>query len=448
MDRALPQRRVPARGRLTWRAEVAPPDRRFARRLAIVTAVALAVRVASVERWYRELPLGFTDNFFYSVQADLLADGKGYADPFHWERTGQLIASADHPPLYSTYLAVFSFLGLDGATYHRLASSLLGAATVVVVGLVARRLAGDRAGLLAAAIAAIYPPLWIVDGTLVAESPYALMIGLTVLAALRLADRPRWRAAAVLGGVIGLAALTRSEGVTLLALLVVPLLLVRPIAWHRRAGLLAVTVVATMLVIAPWFVRNLSRFEEPVPLAYGAGYVLKIGNCDPTYSGTMFGYWDISCAYAGSLLPDKSVAEQKARAQAIDYISANRGRLPAVMAARVGRIWHLYRVEQGISFDVFFERRGRLPSELAVRAFYGAAVLAAAGAWALRRQRAALVVLGSLFVSATVSAALAFGITRYRIPADVGLAILAGVGLDALLRRARRRAAPLEGRSS
>jgi hypothetical protein len=427
---------------------VAPADRRFAGRLAIVAAVALAIRFAAVERWYRELPLGFTDNFFYSVQADFLADGKGYADPFHWERTGQLIASADHPPLYSTYLAVFSFLGLDGATYHRLASCLLGAATVVVIGLVTRRLAGDRAGLLAAAIAAIYPPLWIVDGTLVAESPYALLIALTLLAALRLAEHPRWRAAAVLGGVIGLAALTRSEGVTLLGLLVVPLLLVRPIPWRRRAELLAVAVTAAALVIAPWFVRNLGRFEEPVPLAYGAGYVLKIGNCDPTYSGTMFGYWDISCAYAGSLLPDKSVSEQKARAQAIDYISAHRGRLPAVMAARVGRIWHLYRVEQGISFDIFFERRGRVPSELAVRAFYGAAVLAAAGAWALRRQRAALVALGSLFVSATVSAALAFGITRYRIPADVGLAILAGVGLDALLRRARPRAEPVEAGAS
>lgn len=423
-------------------------DRRFAGRLALLAATALAVRMAAVERWYRELPLGFTDNFFYSVQADFLADGKGYSDPFHWQRTGQLIASADHPPLYSTYLAVFSFLGLDGATYHRLASCLLGTATVVVVGLVARRLAGDRAGLLAAAIAAVYPPLWIVDGTLVAESPYALLIGLTLLAALHLADHPHWRAAVVLGGVIGLAALTRSEGVTLLGLLVVPLLIVRPIPWRRRAALLGIAVGTAALVIAPWFVRNLGHFEEPVPLAYGAGYVLKIGNCDPTYSGTMFGYWDISCAYAGSLLPDKSVSEKKARAQAIDYISAHRGRLPAVVAARVGRIWHLYRVEQGISFDIFFERRGRVPSELAVRAFYGAAALAAAGAWALRRQRAALVALAALFVSATLSAALAFGITRYRIPADVGLVVLAGVGLDALLRRARGRAAPVEAEAS
>jgi hypothetical protein len=410
---------------------------RFAGRLALVSLVGLVVRVAAMDHWYRKLPLGFTDNFFYSVQADFLADGKGYSDPFHWEQTGRLIASADHPPLYSTYLAVFSFLGLDGATYHRLASCLLGAATVAVIGLVARRLAGDRAGLLAAVVAAVYPPLWIADGTLVAESPYALLIGLTVLASLRLADRRDLRSAAALGAVIGLAALTRSEGATLVVILVVPLLLVCPIRWGDRLKLLAVTGVVAGLVITPWFVRNLGKFEEPVPLAYGAGYVLKIGNCDPTYSGQMFGYWDISCAYAGALLPDKSVSEKKARAQAFDYIDAHRDRLPAVMAARVGRIWHLYRVEQGISFDVFFERRGRVPSELAVRASYLSAALAAVGAWALRHKRAALVTLGALVASATISAALAFGITRYRIPADVGLAILAGVGIDALLRRVR-----------
>ena len=40
----------------------------------------------------------------------------------------------------------------------------------------------------------------------------------------------------------------------------------------------------------------------------------------------------------------------------------------------------------------------------------------------------------------TVTAALAFGTTRYRIPADVALVVLAGVGLAALVGRWRRRA--------
>src|SRR5690606_9571516 len=157
----------------------------------------------------------------------------------------------------------------------------------------------------------------------------------------------------------------------LLALLVVPLLVVLDLSWRERLRLAVITGAVTAALIAPWFIRNLQHFERPVPLAYGAGYVMKIGNCDPTYEGDMLGYWDIRCASAGPLLPDKSVAEEKARAQAVDYIKDHLDRVPTVVAARVGRLWHLYRVEQGISFDVFFERRGRVPSELAVRAFYG-----------------------------------------------------------------------------
>jgi len=432
--------------RLASPTEVEPPARVPWVWLGAVGAVALGIRLWAIQTYYRELPLGFSDNFFYSVQAGFLADGKGYSDPFFWEDTGRYIASADHPPLYSTFLAVFSAMGLDGATDHRVVTAaVFGVGTVVAVGLVAHRLAGRAAAVLAAAVAALYPPLWIADGTIIAESPYAMWMALVVLVGLRLADRPRRRTAALLGALVGLAALTRSEGAFLIVLLVLPLVLVlRELPWRRRVALVATAAGACTLVILPWFVRNLARFEEPVPLAYGAGYVMKIGNCDPTYGGEMFGYWDIRCAYAGPLLPDKSVAEQRARAQAIDYISEHRDRVAAVVAARVGRIWHLYRVEQGISFDVFFERRGRWPSEAAVRAFYAVSAAAAAGIWRVRGERAMLVLAGALVASATISAALAFGITRYRMPGDVALVILAGVGLAHLSELVRRRAGPEE----
>lgn len=420
--------------------------RRFAIALGGISVLALVVRVWSVLAYYRRLPLGFTDNFYYSQQANFLADGHGFSDPYHWSDTGQLIASADHPPLYSLYLAVWSLLGFRGPTEHRLASSLLGVATVVVLGLVARRIAGNRAGLVAAGVAALYPPLWIVDGTIVAESIYALVIGLLLLAALDAIDRPSLRTFAVLGATIGLAALARSEGLSLLVLLVVPVLLLLRLGWRERISMAVIAGLAAGALIAPWFVRNLQHFDEPVPLSYGAGFVLYIGNCDETYHGAMLGYWDFNCAYPGDFLPDKSVAERRARSEALDYIADNLDRVPVVVAARVGRLWHLYRVEQGISFDKFFERRGHFPSDAAVPAFYAVAAAALAGAWSLRRRRATLVAILSLAVSATISAAVAFGITRYRIAGDVALVVLAGVGVDAVLRRTldRRRTAEPE----
>ena len=437
LDHALPGRRVPRD--VTDAGSAAKPYRV----LGLIALGGFVLRVVTTNAYYRELTLGWTDNFFYHQTAQFLVDGKGFADPFHWEQTGELIASADHPPLYSMYLALFSLLGLDSPMHHRVASCLLGATTVFVIGVVAARLAGARAGIISAVVAALYPPLWIVDGTLVAESPYALWMALLVLVSLRLNERPSLGRAAVVGLVLGLAALTRSEATGLFVLLVAPLMLVTRVGWGRRFALAGMVGLVAVASIAPWALRNEARFEEHVPLAYGAGYVMKIGNCDPTYHGEKLGYWDITCAYAKPLLPDKSVSEVDARAQATDYIADHKERLPAVVAARVGRLWHVYRVEQGITYDQFFERRGHLASQLAVPALYAVVLLGAAGAWAQRRRPAVLVTTGALVVSATVSAALAFAITRYRIAGDVALVILAGIGLDAMLRAwSRRRGAP------
>ena len=373
------------------------PWGRFGVALAGIAAVGLGVRVAAVMAWYRHLPLGPTDNYFYWAQAKAVARGAGYINPFE---AGE-VASAAHPPLYSTYLAVFARVGLDSPLQFRLASCLLGLATIVVIGITARRIAGDRAGLVAAGVAAVFPPLWIADGTLVSESMYALIIALVLLAGHTMTTRQDLRSAAVLGVAVGLATLTRSEGLALVVLLVWPLAaLARSLPWRRRLGLATVATAAAVVTISPWVVRNMVQFEQPVYLSDSTGYVMALGNCDETYSGRYLGYWFFECAYVGEP-GDASVDDGPAREQAVDYMRAHKSRVPVVMAARVGRLWHVYRVTQGIDFDVFYERRGRLPSNLAVPAVYVAVALSAVAAWARRRDPTSLVLLGSVVLSAS-----------------------------------------------
>ncbi|HKP91897.1 MAG TPA: glycosyltransferase family 39 protein, partial [Thermoleophilaceae bacterium] len=132
------------------------------------------------------------------------------------------VPTAEKPPLYPSYLAVWAKLGLASLRWNLAASCFLGAGTVAVVGLVARRVAGARAGLVAAALAAVYPGLIVLDGSLRSESLYVLLVAVALLAALRLVERATWQRAALLGAAIGLAALTRSEAVLLLLLLALP----------------------------------------------------------------------------------------------------------------------------------------------------------------------------------------------------------------------------------
>jgi hypothetical protein len=67
--------------------------------------------------------------------------------------------------------------------------------------------------------------------------------------------------------------------------------------------------------------------------------------------------------------------------------------------------------------------------------------LATVGIWARRRDALSWVLIGSVVVSGTASAAITFGITRYRVAGDVGLALFAGIGAAWLLDRlgSRRR---------
>jgi len=359
-----------------------------------------------------------------------------------------------------------SLLGGTSALAHRLASCVLGAAAVAVVGLTGRRIAGERAGLVGAALAAVYPMLWINDGMLISESMYVLLVAAVLLAAYRLWDARTTTNALLLGIAIGLAALTRPEAVLLVPLIGVPLLFSRVTdVRHRIFGVLAVGL-ACLAVILPWWVRNLTTFEKPTFLATGHGSVLQSANCDQTYSGQFLGYWDIHCILDGRppqnaeqralskrkdvpaivyLLAqdprDESIPDVRARSKALDYIRDHLARAPVVALARVGRVWGVYRVEQQVSFDDFFERRGHWPSWAGTWMYYALVPFSVYALVVMRRRRVPISPMIAIVLMVTATAAISIGITRYRVGADVMLTILGGVGIDAVWRRLRPAAA-------
>jgi 4-amino-4-deoxy-L-arabinose transferase-like glycosyltransferase len=119
------------------------------------------------------------------------------------------------------YLAVWSVLGLDSVTWHRIASCFLGTAAVVVIGLVGRRIGGNVVGLLAAGIAALYPEMWINDGMLLSEPMAILTASVAILAMYGFARRPTMRNALWMGLACGFVALTRTELILLFVVAVI-----------------------------------------------------------------------------------------------------------------------------------------------------------------------------------------------------------------------------------
>src|SRR5688500_1291320 len=130
------------------------PDwtRGFRGRLALIAAAAFAIRLIHVLA-IAPASEGIEDAFWFAQVANSVADGNGFTI-FSGNVFGSDLerrATAEHPPLYPLLLAAATQLGVTGDEALRALGTLTGTATVVLIGLIGRRVAGDAVGLLAAA---------------------------------------------------------------------------------------------------------------------------------------------------------------------------------------------------------------------------------------------------------------------------------------------------------
>jgi hypothetical protein len=399
----------------------------FRRALGAIVLVGLVLRLLYAYALVKSRPL-LGDALEFQQQANLLASGHGLIEPQVWFAHHISRPSGDKPPLYPFLEAAISVLGGRSWAWHDIVDLVAGMATVWVTGLVGRRAGGrrgERVGLIAAAVAAVYPLLIAADGSLRSESVFALLVTLSLLCALRLREAPSARRAAVLGAVIALAALTRSE-----ALLLVVLLPFAIAGWRR--GL--VSLAACVLVLSPWLIRDAIAFGRPVLISTNVGGLLAGANCAKTYHGPLLGQWDLSC------LPPATYANEAAesdhlRTVGLRYAQHHATRLPAVIVARVGRSFEVFNPEQQWAMEAFFEGRNEKVEKAGVFVYYAVELLAIAGAVLLRRRRGPYAILLSPLVLVVFVSVTGYGFTRFRVGAEPALIVLAAVAIDAVVDR-------------
>jgi hypothetical protein len=439
---------------------VSPESRRFARLLLLIVVVAFGVRGAyvgfakhgpclvdagggSVVRVESECLHG--DELFYSPAAEHLADGGGFTEnPVAVLGGAEPGPAADHPPLTIMVLAPVSWLGdvpplswLGDDTHigqRRWAMAVLGTALVVLVGLLGRAVGralrvrrADDVGLASAALAAVYPGLWISDGLLFSETIANICLVAALLLAVRTLLHPRRTIVLALGCACGLATLARAELV-----LLVPLVALPAVIWGYEAGARVKPAIGLLVaagtVLAPWVVFNLARFEEPVLVSTNIGHALAGSNCDITYYGDGIG---LTYLFEPCVPPrpegDQSVLARSLQDRAVDYMREHSTRVPVVMAARVGRSLSLFMPADMLWFNEP-EGRERWATMLGLLAFYPAFAFATGGllvAW--RRHRATAWILVAPVMIVVLASALTYGQTRFRSPAEPGLVVLAAV---------------------
>ena len=422
--------------------------RRLRLALGAILILGAGLRVGWVA-FVAEDPKVVTDAGQYLHLGRDLAHGDGYrttrevatlADP----RRGAAKApppTAFYPPGYPMFVA--AVVGTSDALgvaqdlqvpIIEMIQALLGTATILGVFELGRRLAGESVGVSGAAVMAFYPNQIATTGTLQLETVFVLLSVLSALALLNLARavRPSLRNVTLTGFGLGLVALVRPT-IALLAVgwFVTMLVLRAPV--RRTLALAGVLIIAMVLPVAPWTVRNSIRMKTFVPISTGAGpalcqarnpysdggpnYMVLVQGCVPPHVG-------------GDARQQEVRFNAFASHQATTWVKAHPLEELAMWFRRT-------RLAFASDSEGFEPSQHRLSAGWysAVTAFandwtYAVTALALIGALIAARRRTAA---GCYIVSATIAAAsvplLLFGDPRYKVPAEPFLAVLAAVAI-------------------
>lgn len=286
------------------------------RALLAILALAAVARAAVLLATPNHVPFGDAADY------DRLALSLSYLGDYG--TTGWAVPggpTAFRGPAYPYLLSwAYDLTGLRYVAARGLGAAL-GVVSVALVWAIADRVWGRRVAVVAGAICALLPALVWLPGGLVAENLFVPLVLGAVLAAVLHRERPRLATAIAVGVLCGLAALTRSNGLIVFVPLLIGLWTAGRRIQHPAAALLALVV-----VLAPWAVRNLGEFDRLTPLGTSSGYTLAgAWNPESARGGPAFAFSrepPTIPAWGDLFTParfDESQLEQRLRTRALRY---------------------------------------------------------------------------------------------------------------------------------
>jgi tetratricopeptide (TPR) repeat protein len=298
------------------------------------------------------------DSRYYHDWALRIAGGDWLGDSTFWV-----------DPLYAYVLGVIYAIFGPAPIVLLAVQAVLGALTAMIVYALGRRVFGEAAGFLAAALAALYDLLIFYDGVLLKTSMTTFLCALTLLALLRAGETGRLRYWILGGALAGLCCLARSSFLLFLPFAILWML---SLNWkEKRPGFLlslALFLLAAAVLIAPVTIRNHAVTRSFVLLTANLGQNLYLGNSPFNTTGTYTAPPFIREESEHEEQDWKRHAEMKEQREltpsevsgfwvgkTLDWIAKDTGAFLSLLWKKVRLTWNRFEVPD--NYDVYFYRR-------------------------------------------------------------------------------------------
>jgi len=249
--------------------------------VVLAFGVRLAVAIATTS-WV--FPSG-NNNWKFGYEMGQIASSLAKGNGFSWPELDLYPQgpTAWMPPIYPFIMAatfkIFGIFSHEAAMVLLLLQAIISSLTCILLYLLGKRLYNTQVGLLAAFLLAIYPPaihfavqkVWV-------TSLSAFCLLLVILMFLRQADHPHMEGGAGIGILLGFAALVDPVIMGTYAFAFAWLWLKADGNRRTVTKRMAATLIALLVTISPWLVRNYIVFENFVFIKSNLGNELFVGN--------------------------------------------------------------------------------------------------------------------------------------------------------------------------
>ena len=333
--------------------------------------------------------------------------------------------TAYRAPLYPMFIAlVYRIFGQHYEAIWAI-QCVLGAATAVLLAVLAKGFVAEKFALAAGVIAAVYLPFIRYHGLVLSETLFILLF----VSALCVAA-PDWRLASprrvlLAGGLFGLAALARPVSFLFpFGMIALGVVFSKNIAADIKKA--TTLMLAFLLVLAPWGIRNWKAFGTPI-LTTSQGWQSVYAGLHPTARGFGFTGEDFAKPLKEAGVPDTNELETAKvfRARSLQEIRKNPAHFARLAILKFG--WFFYPFDG--DFYGLGTRYNFLSAMVITLAFFGLAL-------GLRRRANWLLTYAVLYF--VFLAVMIYGIPRYRLPLDAVLILWSVIALDALFQRQGR----------